>query len=394
MTAASFIGFTGFTLAMPFLPLYFHELGVRDVGAAALWSGVSLGVTPAMTALLAPAWGRLADRFGSKIMFERSLVAFALSMAATTYATRPWHVLALRTVLGLFAGYGSLSITMAAQSAPGGRLASAIGAVQTAQRLGPAVGPAIGGLIAQLVGVRRAFAVSAIFYALAFVLVLVLYREPRTRRVDETADQRVTFRSLLALENLLLLMSVVFGLQFVDRSLGPILPLYVGQIGVPAARVALVSGLLFSAMAATGATGNLVCARLLRQFGARGVIGGGLAASAAATTMFPLTSNVWWLIVASLLFGLGIGMALTGAYTAAGAALPAGATGAGFGVIASASLAGMALSPIASGVLGATSIRGVFLLDVITLLVLAALTTRVMVEREPVAVKTPVVEEA
>ena len=54
------MGFTGFTLVMPFLPLFIRQLGVTDVGAIALWTGVSLGVTPALTALLAPFWGRLA----------------------------------------------------------------------------------------------------------------------------------------------------------------------------------------------------------------------------------------------------------------------------------------------------------------------------------------------
>ena len=43
---ASFVGFTGFTLVMPFLPLYIAELGVRDVGRIALWTGMTLGVTP------------------------------------------------------------------------------------------------------------------------------------------------------------------------------------------------------------------------------------------------------------------------------------------------------------------------------------------------------------
>ena len=32
ITVASFIGFAGFTLVMPFLPLYFRVLGVTDVG--------------------------------------------------------------------------------------------------------------------------------------------------------------------------------------------------------------------------------------------------------------------------------------------------------------------------------------------------------------------------
>lgn len=379
---------------MPFLPLYFQELGVTDVGEAALWSGVTLGVTPAMTALFAPLWGRLADRFGTKIMVERSLVAFTITMAATSYATQPWHVFALRVLTGFFAGYGSLAVAMVARSAPSGQMASAIGMVQTAQRLGPTIGPVIGGVIAQLVGVRQAFAVAAGFYALAFVLVLVLYREPRSQRVVDWHDQRVTFRSLLALENLLLLMGVVFGLQFVDRSLGPILPLYISQIGLPAHQVPLVSGVLFAATAGTGALGNLVCALLLQRLPARAVVAGGIATSAAAATLFPLTGQVWLLVVAALLFGLGIGAALTGAYTAAGTAMPAGATGAGFGIIASASLAGMAISPIASGVLGATSIRGVFVLDIITLLVLALLVKRVMVERQPLKVETPIVEEA
>ena len=72
-----------------------------------MWSGLSLGVTPAMTALLAPSWGRLSDRFGRKIMVERSLVSFICLMAGMAFVTRPWHVFALRAVQGLFAGYGA-----------------------------------------------------------------------------------------------------------------------------------------------------------------------------------------------------------------------------------------------------------------------------------------------
>src|SRR5204862_1002976 len=95
--------------------------------------------------------------------------------------TAAWHVLALRIVQGLFAGYGSLSLTMAAESAPRERMPSAIGLVQTAQRLGPAIGPVIGGMLAHLVGLRRACVVTAAVYAVALVCVVVLY------------DDRVTY---------------------------------------------------------------------------------------------------------------------------------------------------------------------------------------------------------
>src|SRR6478672_10934696 len=198
VTAASFIGFMGFTLVMPFLPLYFHQLGVADVGRVALWSGLSLGVTPALTAMLAPLWGRLADRFGRKIMIERSLASFIVVMAAMAYVTKPWHVFALRCVQGLFAGYGALTLTMAADSAPKGKMAQAIGTVQTAQRLGPAMGPVFGGTVAALVGLRQAFLVAAGFYAFAVLLVFFTYNESIVRAPQpheaKGPDRTVTFR--------------------------------------------------------------------------------------------------------------------------------------------------------------------------------------------------------
>src|SRR5262245_18785543 len=107
-------------------------------------------------------------------MVERSLISFTVLMAAMALVTRAWHVLALRCVQGLFAGYRSLSVAMAAESAPRDRMPNAIGLVQTAQRLGPGVGPVIGGVLAGLVGLRRAFILTALFYAIALVLVYLL----------------------------------------------------------------------------------------------------------------------------------------------------------------------------------------------------------------------------
>src|SRR5688500_8836319 len=166
---------------MPFLPFFIRELGVTDVGEIALWTGAILGVTPALTALLSPFWGRLADRYGRKIMVLRSLASCAIVMALMAFVSSPLHVFGLRAALGLFTGYGGLALSMAAESAPRERMASAIGTVQTAQRLGPAVGPVMGGILAEAVGLRRAFLVTAGFYAAALVLVAAAYTEERSR---------------------------------------------------------------------------------------------------------------------------------------------------------------------------------------------------------------------
>ena len=375
VTSASFIGFMGFTLVMPFLPLYFHQLGVEDVGQVAMWSGLSLGVTPALTALLAPVWGRLADRFGRKIMVERSLVSFVLVMSATAFVTEPWHVFALRCVQGLFAGYGALALAMAADSAPAGKMAQAIGTVQTAQRLGPALGPVFGGTVAAIVGLQRAFFVAAAFYFVALVVVFFMYDEQAAphheRGGKEARDRSVTFRDVLAFENFLLMATVIFGLQFVDRSFGPVLPLYVGQLGTTAARTPLVSGLLFSIAAGAGAIGHHYCARMLQRRSATQLIAMSGAAATLSVLGYLVAGSVFWLFAATPLFGLAIGVATTAAYTAAAAVIPANVRGTGFGLLTTASLVGLAVSPIVAGFLAVTSIRAVFVVDVIALAALA-----------------------
>ena len=79
------MGFAGFTVVMPFVPLYIAELGVSDVGEIALWSGLTLGATPAITAISAPLWGRVGDRYGSKLLVLRSLGAFPSRPCAGWY---------------------------------------------------------------------------------------------------------------------------------------------------------------------------------------------------------------------------------------------------------------------------------------------------------------------
>lgn len=381
VTIASFIGFMGFTLVMPFLPLYFRELGVRDTGQIALWTGFSMGVTPALTAVLAPAWGRLADRYGRKIMVERSLISFVIVMGAMAFVTEPWHVFALRAVQGLFAGYGALTLTMAAESAPPHRMADAIGYVHTAQRLGPALGPVIGGSIAHVAGLRNTFLVASACYLFAVVLVFVLYREaPIEPAADREAKERLSFRDMLSFENFLILMLVVFGLQFIDRAFGPILPLYLDHAGVMSERVPITAGLIFSIAAGGGAVGNWLAARLLLARHARPILAGSAGASMLASLLFAVEPPVWAMFVAAAVFGLGIGVAMTTAYAEAGKIIPAGSHGAGFGLLTTASLTGLALSPVFGGLIGSTSMTGVFLANAVGLAVLAIVVVRNMTE--------------
>ena len=53
-----------YTMIIPFLPMYLtHELGVDDASVN-LWAGLTFSVTFLVSAVMAPIWGRMADRRG------------------------------------------------------------------------------------------------------------------------------------------------------------------------------------------------------------------------------------------------------------------------------------------------------------------------------------------
>jgi MFS family permease len=287
---------------------------------------------------------------------------------------------------------------MVAEAAPRDRLAASIGAVQTAQRLGPALGPVIGAALAQVVGLRNVFLVSSMFYFLGFLLVLFFYRDvtppggPTQAGGQSEPAAAVAFRSVLAFENFVLLMCVIFGLQFVERSFGPILPLYLTAIGVPLANVAVTSGVMFSLSAIAGAIGNTFCATLIRRVTARVIIGvGGLLAGAAVLT-FVVVPFVPVLYVASTVLGVAIGASMTAAYTAGGGVIPPEARATGFGFLTAASLFGISISPIVAGIVARTSMIAVFVFDAIVLGAVGVAVTRLMAAKSTHP-ETPVTEE-
>jgi hypothetical protein len=69
---------------------------------------------------------------------------------------------------------------------------------------------------------------------------------------------------------------------------------------------------------------------------------------------------------------------MTASFSAAGAVIPPGAHGAGFGVLTSASLVGMASSPFVAGFVGGASLRVVFLVDLTLMAVIGVLVQRTM----------------
>ena len=60
-------------------------------------------------------------------------------------------------------------------------------------------------------------------------------------------------------------MAVIFGLQVVDRSFGPVLLLHVTELGYSEREAAVLVGVLFSVLAVCAALGNQLAAAFLKR---------------------------------------------------------------------------------------------------------------------------------
>src|SRR6267378_3355710 len=170
-----FIAFVGFQFFSPFLPLYVRELGVTDRAQIALWSGLLAAVTPAVSGFLSPLFGRLADRFGRKLMLIRSLAGFTVIIAA--------------------------------------------------------VGPVVGGVVASPLGTRAAFFVTAGMCALSLIALIFLFHEARPLEPGEARAARATpLRECLRYRHFAPVMILLLIAQFIDRGLVLLIPLQVAHL--------------------------------------------------------------------------------------------------------------------------------------------------------------------
>ncbi|HEX2173996.1 MAG TPA: MFS transporter, partial [Dehalococcoidia bacterium] len=148
LLAVLFVAFVGFFFSSPFVPLLVRELGVTDPSAAAIWSGIIIGLGPVSAVFASPLWGRVADRIGGRLLLVRTVFGFALLNAITALATDVYQLALLRLLMGTLGGFTGVAMALASVSSPPDRTTRSIGLVQSAQILGLMVGPALGGLVA------------------------------------------------------------------------------------------------------------------------------------------------------------------------------------------------------------------------------------------------------
>jgi len=364
LTLTVFVAFVGFQFFSPFLPLYIRELGVTDPARIALWAGLLAAATPAVSGLLSPLFGRLADRFGRKLMLIRSLVGFVIIVALMGIVTSVEQLFLARLVMGLFAGFTPMAMALASVSAPKDRVPAAIGMVQSAQLLSVAVGPAVGGYVASHFGIRYSFFATGGLCAVALLGLIVLFDEvaPAAHDAPRQPARRPPLGRVFRYPHFPAVVALLFIAQFLDRGLALLIPLQVTQMpGIQ--KVAATAGAIVSIGAIAATTSANVAARLSREIPSARLLLVGLLAGGPLCGAMALAQGWPTLLALRALVGLCLGAAITLTYSLGAAIVPAEDRGAAFGWLGLGLQVGTAASPLVTGVLAAVNLPGVYVFD-------------------------------
>ena len=361
--SAALIG-AGFMLVMPFLPLYVAQLGVESRAAVAVWSGLILGISPLITSFVGPFWGKLADRYGLRIMAIRvSLVLFVIWFLMGL-ARNVQELLILRILSGFFGGFGSVSVALVAHSAPRDRITRAIGGLQATQTFSMALGPFLGGVLAAWIGIRNTFFVTAAMCFLTLVLFLLLYRDNPNRDSSRTApDDETTPESLFTLwrlPNLKVLAILLLAATVIERSFAPAIPLFVTSVTANPVRAASLSGLILSLSAFGEALAAWYFGRKMARYSARGLLLQRLGLGLAFCLALTLATSATQLLVLRVSQAFLAGGIVTIAFSLASRVIPNERRASGFGLLSSFTMMGNAFGPIMAGLLASISVYWVF----------------------------------
>lgn len=357
----SFIVQMGFSLIMPFLPLYLEALGIEG-SRVDVWAGVIFSANFAVMAVISPVWGALSDRVGRKPMMLRSAFGMAMVVWLMGLVTSPWQLLGLRLLQGLAAGFIPAATAYMAASVPREKAGQALGLLSTGNVAGSILGPLVGGLLANWVGYRPIFFITSVTCLLGGAIVLWTIREQFTPQPRPQGTGLVRDLALVRQYPVVLSMLLVFYLTMASMLTSqPILVRFLRLLDSPESWLPFLSGLMFSVTGvATLITAPLV-GRLSDQMGSKRLLQICLGGAAATFLLQGLVTTAWQMAVLRFALGLFTGGLLPAANSLIARTVPREMQGRIFGLVSSFMFLGNFSGPLIGGAVAATlGLRAVF----------------------------------
>ncbi|MFD2328395.1 MFS transporter [Cohnella sp. GCM10020058] len=236
-----------YSAAIPFIPLFLkNDLGVEH--HVNQWSGFAFGVTFLASALIAPYWGSLADKYGRRPMLIRSGYSLAALYLVTYFVHDPYVFLIVRVCQGLLAGYVPASIALVATNTPEEKTGYALGVMATAGASGGIIGPLVGGVVSHLTSNREAFLFSAAVVFISALIASFFVKEDQFNRSAKRSSIREDLSQAVHNRTFITLLLLVGLSSFSVMILEPLLTIYMTQLGGEQSNASLQAGIVFSAV--------------------------------------------------------------------------------------------------------------------------------------------------
>jgi DHA1 family multidrug resistance protein-like MFS transporter len=298
-----FAAVTGVGIVVPLLPIYAH-----DLGASGLYVGLIFGAFSISRTFFLPYFGRLSDLKGRKPVIVPGFFAYALISIAFIYSDTVSTLIIIR----FFHGIASAMLMPVIQAyigdiTPKGREGITMGLFNMSLFLGLSLGPLIGGVIKDSFSLQASFISMGALALIGFFLSLALLPPTSSERGLKNRNASFSWKTLLYDRHLVGLFLFRFAYLVCVGIIWGFVPLYADTkfaassslIGVLIMLGIFISGIIHIPM---GYVADRISKKLM-------VVVGGLIVSYAIGS-FEWTVQVQDMVIASIFFGLGGGIAM------------------------------------------------------------------------------------
>ena len=290
----------GVSSITPAFPKIVKELGISPQAVGSL---ITVFTLPGV--LLTAVLGILADQFGRRKILVPALMIFALAGGACAFARDFNLLLALRFFQGVgAAGLGAMNITIIGDLYSGKERTAAMGCNSSVLAVGTAIYPAIGGALATLAWYYPfVLPLAAIPVGLA---VLFSLHNPEPKNVQDFRQYLRTTGQIIASRRVVGLFAVsTITFIILYGSYLTYFPLFIED---SFAVSPFIIGLIMSVSSIATAVASAQLGRLAKLSSERTLIAAGCILYAVALVTVPFVSNIWLLLIPTVVFGVAQGI--------------------------------------------------------------------------------------
>jgi MFS family permease len=256
LTVSMFLGSLSWSFAFISLPFFIQTISPYDSVTTLRWTGWIIGVPSLVTVLTGPAWGRVGARGNPRTYYLLTQLLQGLVFLAMAVTRTLAELLAVRLLLGAMGAASTLAFIIAGRESDPAEVRRQVAAVQLAMTVGQVLGPLGGAVVAARLGFRASFVVGGAILLGSAAFVHWGVRLPPALERPRPAAPRAQAWALVT--PVALLLAVSNQLFFLTAVLPQVLP----GLGVGAADVVEVGGLVVFVSAVAAALGAVLTPRL------------------------------------------------------------------------------------------------------------------------------------